>query len=449
MIPKKSISVPAGAHRELYFTPKELRARASSYYLYNFREVDGALVLTEGLTKGVNFKDRFTRIATAKKGTIDTYMFFKSEGEVHFYNAIGINLTIRGTYSVKRFLTCPIPEGDTAYVTVSPRKLVVNNASGNRISLLELSEGGECGAVYFERFFTAEGDIVRYAALHDPHALLLKCDPVDDPSAITETPQGAGRFRMHDRAFGNIVEMASYREGLYFFRERGVTRLTGGADPTDFHLEDLHVKGYRAPLSESLIVCGGLVYYFTVDGKLCSFNGEKVQELDDPVVRFIDFTSAVHAERHDGRYYCLVVRTDGDKCIYCYDPISGAGFFFAKGLVALGEGLTGQLGISSGFSKRGWFFEAGTNIVLETTVEPVSDKTFVLESIAVEGKGTFAVTISTENEARELAAVAGECVHLSTPLRAKEFKVKIESDYIESVRVEGIRLCGTEVARED
>lgn len=447
MIPEKCLKTPAGAHRELFFSPEQLRASAVSYFPHNFREVDGALVLTEGTEA---LEATRTDIAfLAEAGGMYAYVTTSNALRLTYRNGL-TDLIYVDSAAMKRFIKQDIPEVGVMFIGVTPKNAVFARTRSVIPYSVPLSEGGACGAVYFERFFTAEGDTVRYSALHDPLDIKLRRDVSENPDSITETAQGAGYFQMHDSSLGDILDMAAYADRLYLFRERGITRLTGGADPTEFRLEDLCVEGYRPPLGESLVVCDGRILYFSADGKLCAFDGAKVKNIPDPAVAFIDFAKKLHAERGDGRYYCTVTREDNVKCVYCYDPIAGAGFFFATGVTAIGEELLhGYNMYISKFSGRGYVGENDKKSTLEAVFTPISDKSLLIESIVVEGAGNFTVKLFSEEEGRTFTALGGERVHLVTPLRVKKLTIRLESENDTAVCVTGICLIGTEVAYAD
>ena len=447
MIPEKSLKTTAGAVREFFYAPEKLRKTAASYFLLNFREVDGVLVLTEG-TEAI----QFTRSDIA-------YLAEANGSHMYVTTANAMRLTYRNPFhdllqvdaaATKRIIRHTVPDTGDMFIAVTRRNPVIAKTRSDLAYSVPLHEGGECGAVYMERFFTAEGNTVRYSALHNPRDLQLKRDVSAGSDSIIETPQGAGYFQMHDSTFGNILDMATYADALYFFRERGITRLTGSADPTGFRLEDLCVEGYRPPLDESLVAIDGRVFYFSDDGRLCAFDGAKVKIIPDPAVAYIRFSAGLHAERGDGRYYCTVTRTDGAKCVYCFDPVPGAGFFFAVGVTAIGEDLLhGYNMYISKFSGRGYIAENDKRSTLLTTITPISGKALLLESIAVEGTGNFTLDLYAENEGRRFTAVGGERVRLVYPLRVKELTIRVTSENDPSVCVTGIRLIGTEVAYAD
>ena len=447
MIPEKSLKTPAGSRRELVFTPEKLRALSDSYFPHNFREVNGALVLTEGSKKLRDVKMEIVTLTATKLAFI-----FMAPGNQMFIGVrtASTNLGYQDPFSTKRFYRYVLPDMTDLIIGIGPRKPFFLYLARRMVTYSLLSEGGECGAVYFDRFFTAEGDVVRYSELHELSNIALKRDDPPNVHLLKETPQGAGYFQLSDPKFGDIVDMVAYAERLYMFRVQGVTRLTGSGDVSEFRLEDMSIEGYRPPIDETLVVCDGRIFYFSVDGKLCTFDGAKVTVIADPAAAFIDFSSHLHAECGENRYYCTVTRKDGVKCVYCFDPASGAGFFFATGVDTVGEELLHAYnGLISEFSDRGYILASDRKSTLETSFAPLSGKTFLLESIAVEGTGNFSVKLFSEEEGRTLTVVGGECVHLNMPLRVKKLTLRLESENDPTVCVTGIRLIGTEAAHAD
>ncbi len=161
------------------------------------------------------------------------------------------------------------------------------------------------GAVHYERCFAAAGRVIRY------------CVPLD-PTDWKETSEGAGSFELPDDGNGDVLDLVSFRDRLYCFRERGITCVRA-------HASDLNFVVTSVPCGMGNIVqgtarcLGDKVYFFATSG-LCAFDGSSCEVVDPANAAYTPRTDGTSASAvYEGRYYANVLYGT-EKCILVYDP---------------------------------------------------------------------------------------------------------------------------------
>ena len=283
-------------------------------------------------------------------------------------------------------------------------------------------EGGSCAAVHYERIFAAKGRTVYYSA------------PLD-PADWTQSLQQAGTLELPEG--GDIHAMFSYRDDLYLFRERSITRLFARGDVLDFQAEAIPFSCGRM-VRGSVRVCGDEILFLTERG-VCSFNGSRVKEIGRSGASLVRPMQATESACCGGRYFCLAELKSGERCIWCVDAADACGHFIripAEHIAADGDVFCVVEGRLLQLTARGMPFGGRECLLLcERSMFSLSDAQKFVDSVTVEGAGVFRVEVSAEpHSACAASGRAGERIALAHPVRGNSFCLRIRT-FSEDARI--------------
>lgn len=417
MIIGDSLQVPAENTKLLRLSAKELLSRYGRR-TYHMREDGAGLVAAEG--EAVEFTlpilgagPRCTGIA-AVTGWVFAhdptkgYLFKMKEDKSTFQN---VYMYAKGTY---RLLHVYSTAGIEEFYCVAPGGIYFYG--GSSTSVLDSSKGSEgCCAVFRDRIFTAKNARLNYSRPFYGQIW-------------TEERFTGGYFDFISEESGEILAMQVYKDKLYLFRKHGITCVRVLGDELNFKATHLPMKCGEL-VKNSVALCGENIGYFTDEGFFL-FNGGTSSLAENSRFDEIDVTKEMKSVTFRGKYYSLLTRRDGKKTIYCYDPAqreahfvennaadiaSGDELYFTRGTLAYR--LT-KKGISENFTP---YFTA-RNVAFG----PGEEK--MLRAVAIEGEGSFTVTVTSENGRRTVRGKANETLKLRSPLRGSGFDLKVAID---------------------
>lgn len=287
----------------------------------------------------------------------------------------------------------------------------VYSLSGTTARSVASAAGGVCACVHYERIFTAKGCRVSYSK---------PLIPEDWIRAV----QDAGYVELPS-AGGDVLDMVSYKEKLYLFRERGITQLRALGDTLNFKAVTMPYS-CGGLIAGSVKSCGEKVLFLTESG-LYSFNGATCTRLTGYGASEIE--SVGDCAQYDGRYYC-VVRALGETCVFCADPEEKAGHFIrtAASSVAGGDALyLSQNGLYR-LTGQGFPKDAREGVILiGRSMMGLSEGEKLLDTLTVEGEGSYTVEARSEKGVQTARGRAGESLRLAAPLRGNAFSLKLKT----------------------
>lgn len=281
--------------------------------------------------------------------------------------------------------------------------------------------GGTCAVMHHGRLFVADGLRLRFSAPYSTEG-------------ITQTerdPNKAGYIDFDDGK-GRIIALASYRDRLYLFFERGIMKMSAEGAAVEFKAEEFPFRGGQI-LPDSVAVCGDRVCYMTTDG-LFSVNGGTTERLEAKRLE-INFNSAVRATCLNGNYALKVKLTNLRTALYVYDFTERASRFILE------KGMT--------FAERDKFLVGTTLYTLsEISGVPLGYDALVLVTVAtppraiawvrVDGLGDFEVRTNAGSGAYSVKG--GDKVRIGGKEKSCETQVSV------TVKSETFRIFGIEIA---
>ena len=282
----------------------------------------------------------------------------------------------------------------------------------NGTSSIHVADGkGGCSAVFRERIFTAKGERVYY------------CKSFNG-SDWREARYGGGYLDLPAEGLGKILALQPYKDKLYLFREHGITSLRVLGDELNFKAVHIPMKCGKL-IANTVAICGESVGYFTDEG-FYLFNGAVSVLAPHSFYDEIELTRFIKAVSYCGKYYALVCRKEGFDAVYCYDPERGEAHFIGNGLadIASGDELY--------FTRGGYAYRMTERGISQITPYFTAEKIAfgigeekMLRSVAIDGEGTFHVTVASNRGTRTVKGNANEALKLRSPLRGNGFDIKI------------------------
>ncbi len=398
--------------------PPVYRRRSVKRELSLFRERQGAL-----LCRGLHFREEgdalvcaegAEEIAEVAPGTV-LYAPEGHGGEPFFYSDGTLrsdSTSYPGFSAPPNAVICYRAESGDLFYALTDGELILLPAGMASVSV---GEGGTCAAVHYERLFLAKGDVLSWKK---PFA----------PSDGSESAQGGGHVQLPSAA-GDILSIVPYREQLFLFRERGITRLRTSGDPFEFQATEIPFSCGKL-IRGSVRLCGAQVLFCTESG-VFSFDGSSVTRLSGCGFSEIGPADEMCSAAHDGKYYALAT-VWGEKCIWCVDPSQKRGYFLRRKADSLAGGRELL------FTEEGKLFRpSGRELpllgrrecVLETerSTLGLSAKNKYLDGIVLEGEGRFRVEARGMGFPHAVHGRAGERLRFPVPVRGTSFSLRLRT----------------------
>ncbi len=381
---EKGITLPAESYSFERLTPKEMRDadKGRKLSLYHVRESAQGLVCGEGYQKMYG---------------VDTYVerLYLNDHEIYCYEPGTRSLfeaTTRTRYkSVGAYPYAAVAhyheDGTSGMYWISSEKLMHTEngqleAAGNY--------GGIAGVLHHERLFFVSGKTLYYTRP-------FSAEGAENPS---RDPHGFGKIEFSTED-GDFVGIASFRNRLYLFRERGILRVRADGEALNFSAETLpYACGKIA--SGSVANCGDRLAFIT-DRGLYSFDGGTYRFAGNGDTEEMNL-STIHASSYLGKYFALVRGSQGNS-IYLYDFERNYGHFLLA--TPLTDAVAGYDAFFESYpylyrlTEEGALPKGRTECFLRLTLcEPLRR----LEWVRIVGTGEFTVRIGT----RQKRVKAGE-----------------------------------------
>lgn len=242
----------------------------------------------------------------------------------------------------------------------------------------------------------------------------------------TTGTQESGSFDVVDNDLGKVMRLISFREKLFLFHERGITRMEVGADTLAFRARKMGVSFLKLH-ERSVCVCADSVYFFA-DGKLFALDGDSVEEIRDAAVAKIDFTQKISGTQAGGEYFASVALQDGVRCVYGYDKAAGCGRFLGISNLAV-TGFHGLYRLVRGAvdSVEGSALPEVGKVCAEFCYQPAgsTDGREYLEGVEVEGEGMYEITACAGGMVRKARGRAGERLRFNGALFGSDVKLSV------------------------
>ncbi len=253
------------------------------------------------------------------------------------------------------------------------------------------------GAIFRERLFLADGNLLTYSAP-------LKTGDFDLKKEDT------GKIRLSDVG-GDVLALVPYGRRLALFRTREILLLTADANDLYFAFERLKFDGGEV-LEGSVGGCGDTVLFRTEKG-LFRLDGEKctrVEIADSGVV----FPIPAIAAAGGGEYYSAV-KVGGVGYIFVYDPAKGKYYLTPINTKMIGGGAKGVYIEADKtllhVGGEGYSIFDYSVLTLDLAFPERAAK-YVLEGISVAGKGNFTLSVIRGLLSDDYKIAAYEVTHL-------------------------------------
>lgn len=407
---EKSLSVPGCTRYTLDFSLPELRAggKIGRVRLSHVKEEGGAFVCAEGMA----LKHDAGRKLAALLCTSAEPAFY-SASSIQFY-MIDTKFSAYIRDDVCRLIECFDKNGMQVTCLLAPSHLYrLTDTSYATVTYF----GGSCAALHYERLYFGSNRRLYYS------------EPMVFTALTTNTTYGGGYIDFADAA-GNILEIISFKEKLYLFRERGITAVTAFGDPLNFKTAALpYACGKIVP--GSAVNCGERIYFFTENG-LYAFDGSLCKKAENAGEDEIDLTATLSAVRFQGGYYAAVQKRDGTRVLYSYDGNTERGRYinYAAELIAANDTLYFTQGnIVYEFSDRAMPGDGECALEVSFTLGDHKSGEKFAESVCVAGKGGIALSlVSDQGEQTKVRGDCGKIIRLPRALRGETFELKIMPD---------------------
>lgn len=281
--------------------------------------------------------------------------------------------------------------------------------------------GADCAAVHRERLFLGSGNTLRWSVPLEPA----------DFSGETEK---AGSIALSGTG-GSLVSLVSAGD-LYCFREHAILKLE--ADANDLGFRFTRVPFYGQTVEKGSVKnCGPFVAFLTERG-LNLLAGGSCRLARTEFCGAVP-TAPVQAAGCGGRYYLAAKTPSGKGCIYVYDPD--------------GDFLLDEEADILGSTDEWVYFVHGTHLYRLTAPEEGKTRRIVyaldvgragggpryLSGVTLYGKGTFRVSVQTEEGSAEAVLRAGERCSFERRIRGEAVRLELSTAEKEA-RVDGIRM---------
>lgn len=122
--------------------------------------------------------------------------------------------------------------------------------------------------------------------------------------------ESAGFIEMNDQR-GALLEVMSFLDYVYVFREFGITRISAYADQTQFFVSHLFTSSGRI-CKNTVALCGDRVIFLTSSG-LYAFDGLQTHKILDAITGGIRDLESARAVFYNGKYYLACKYDFGDN----------------------------------------------------------------------------------------------------------------------------------------
>lgn len=420
MIVEKSLSVPQTTGRVVLHFPFD-GLQAYSPVLSHMKMTDEGLVCSEGSNYCGQVPYEDMRIFGAAD---EIYAFSDMEARVYLIHAEK-SLPVADKEMLNRVVAHMGDDGTLHVFSVTDNK-IYRFCSGETIGV-SLTDGGTCIAFHYERMFVGKGMRIYYSA------------PLSYNTRKDVSTQGVGYIDLPS-GYGDILELVSYRDKLYLFRERGITAVTAFADTLNFKAVSVPY-GLGQIVPNTVVCCGDKVYFFSEYG-LCAFNGTSCEKIREATAGKLALHKTANAVTYRNQFYAAARGLDGKSYIYNYDPITGYGRILCTGanFIAAGDGLYWLSGYNLyQLGEKSLPDYGEVSLTIRVPLSKYATKACYVESVVVEGESMgyeLAVTLTSESgksytvkgkmgkRLRFPNAVSGSEFNLSVIMQEKDFVIR-------------------------
>ncbi len=381
---EKDITPPSASFFFERLTPEKMRDadKGRSLSLYHVRETAQGLVCGEGYEEMYGLEKPVGRMYLADR---EIYCYEPDSGSLfevtakRRYTGAGAPPTAavrhfreNGTGGVYWLFSDTVKYGESGQFS----------GSGNY--------GGVAAVLHRERMFFVKGRTLYYTRPFSS----------EGPENPSRDPHGFGKIDFSTEN-GDFVGIASFRNRLYLFLERGILRVRADGEALNFSAETLPYACGKI-VAGSVADCGDRLAFIT-DRGLYSFDGNTYRFAGSGDTEEMDL-SAIHASSYLGKYFAFVKRAGGNA-LYLYDFERNYGrFLFASPMtdaVAGANAFFVSYPSVCRLTEKGALPKGGTECSLRLTLQKPMMR---LEWVRIVGKGEFTVRIGT----REKRVKAGE-----------------------------------------
>ena len=404
---KKSLVLPEPHYRTYRFSANELRkgALVKSARLSGVKETEGGLTLAEGREEVYELTYLPARIYCT-----ENEVFAYENRRMHY---LSTEVRRTGFNPVNRLLAGKMRDSSPVLLAVATSRTyqLKENSAAN----VSVTDGGACAVFHHERLFLGGGESGTRLSYSAPFAFERLSD---------KTTQNAGYIDLPPDGRGAILEMVSFGDKLYLFRERGVSVLTAYADTLNFRLTHLRY-GCGKILAESVARCGDGVYFFTERG-FFSFNGADFAQIADGDAEGIDLSKPVWAVSAQGEYFASVF-TGGKRIVYSYQPAYRRGRYLAveNDMIAGCDSLWYVKESTVGKIETGAAEACGASIEVRVAFPQSKNAAVYAEEIKTTGEGEYAVSLAGEDGAFVNAVKRGKGYYFPRAVRGEEFTLRL------------------------
>lgn len=424
------MTVPSCRTYTLHYPVSALRreGRFRRFRLEHLREENGSFVCAEGEIKAYTLPSSATDIFCAGDRV---FAYVKSTQTGKFLDT---NVSYPSGGSMHNLTALVEAEGTTRYFAIGDTYFHYFANTANSIVTFSPTPSTSALALHHERLFGAVGTRVYYTK------------PLDFRGWENYGEHDAGYFDLLPGA-GEVVDIISMRDRVYFLRRYGITRLTGYCDIYNFQQEAMPF-GMGEILSRAAVI-GETAYFFTSRG-LCRFDGTKAEQAAGASDEEISLSADLRMGTLDHMQAAAsVTMTDGVKAVYVYDPVQERGRFIRRTFDRCAFGpyiytthggsvyrLTGKALPSAG----------GCKLVAEMALSDLGEGEKRLEAVYISGSGSFTVSAAGEDGLSSSAsAKAGEWTRFPIAVRGENISLTVSFSQTAAC-IDGI---GLRVRRED
>ncbi len=390
-------------------------ARVSGYELVNLRQRGNALVGTGGAEAVCTAPVGASRILYAAGGKV---ILSTSNGVAVWPETKSIGLggaaygmgCLRDEENIAHYL----------FTTDMGVKCVKEQNGALTVLPIENAPQGKCIAIHRERAFVAGREYLSYTPPFRAQTWYREIQEGETGRSIFELE--AGRIPLPPEG-GDAVALIAYDDRLYLFREFEILRIRADSNDLNYKIEQVRCD-YGAVKEGSVQVCGGKLTFFT-DRGLCVWDGGELRLAcsEYPALKS-PLSSAAYGEK-----YCALA-ADGN--LFCYDAASEKICLLTLAAEHLASGYDGIY-----FRHGGTVFRLNerktipsdlqTKFALAVEIGKRSGRERRLDGIAVEGRGTFQVGLTTDKGSMKIQADAEKRVPLPKVLPGSVLDISLSS----------------------